>query len=81
MVLAAGRILIGSQEGKAGSNVGACAGGEPIDRADDTLVDFCTSLEVVVIWAGGGGVGWHTRSIGSNVGDLVHLIDAKTMRG
>ena len=53
VVLVAGRILIGGQEDKAWSNIRACTGGEPIDGADNALVDFGATLEVRVVGGGG----------------------------
>ena len=54
VVLVAGRILIGGQEGKVESNIRACAGDEAIDGANNALVDLgATPAEGVV---GGGEV-------------------------
>ena len=73
-------LLVGGKKGEDRSEVGAGARGQPVDGADNALIDFSTSFEVWVVrvwWSDG--IDGHTRTPWSHVRDSIHSVDAKTM--
>ena len=80
IMLVRGGLVIRGEEGESRRNVGASGCREPVDGANDALVDFGTALE---IWVGGIGssdrIDGETGTPRSHVGNLFHFVDAKTV--
>ncbi len=72
--------MVVGKEGQDRGDVGARASGEPVDGADNALVNFCASFEVRTVWGWrGDGIDGKAQTPGSHVGDAVHCIHAETM--
>ena len=82
VVLFAWGVTVRSQKGKDRCNIRTAACGQPVDGADDALVNFGAALEVRIVrssWRKR--INWEAQSVGCHVGDAVHLVEAKTIDG
>ena len=72
--------IVGREKGEARADVWACACSEPVDAADDALIDLGAAFQVWIVRIRvGNGINGNSRAIGSHVGDGVEFVHTKAM--